>query len=185
MPIFEVHCRHCGHQGELLVLSAEAPMACPACGAADPEKLMSPSSPLSGNSRSRTPGPRTKAAAAAARPKPAAQARFLLRGHPHREIIHRRLQLCIHSSLWRRPHDVPKSSGRWVALYECAFAGNIDRIQLPVYNREASCPSIDSFVGRSALTDFVEVFGSSGFDVVWEELGADALQRVQQVGPCW
>jgi|MudIll2142460700_1097286.scaffolds.fasta_scaffold138641_3 DNA-binding response OmpR family regulator len=33
------------------------------------------------------------------------------------------------------------------------------------------------------LTDFVEVFSSSGFDVVWEELGEDALQRVQQVRP--
>ena len=74
MPIFEVHCHHCGHQGELLVLSAEAPMACPTCGAANPEKLMSPSSPLSGNSRSRTPGPKDHAAAAAARPKPAAPA---------------------------------------------------------------------------------------------------------------
>lgn len=58
MPIFEVRCRHCGYQGEVLVLSAEAPVACPACGAAGPEKLMSPSSSLSGTSRSRFPGPK-------------------------------------------------------------------------------------------------------------------------------
>ena len=33
------------------------------------------------------------------------------------------------------------------------------------------------------LTDFAAVFTSSGFEVVWEESGADALQRVQQSRP--
>jgi DNA-binding response OmpR family regulator len=33
------------------------------------------------------------------------------------------------------------------------------------------------------LTDFAAVFTSSGFEVVWEESGANALQRVQKSRP--
>jgi DNA-binding response OmpR family regulator len=33
------------------------------------------------------------------------------------------------------------------------------------------------------LTEFASVFTSSGFEVVWEESGADSLQRVQKSRP--
>jgi DNA-binding response OmpR family regulator len=33
------------------------------------------------------------------------------------------------------------------------------------------------------LTDFADVFSLSGFEVVWEESGTDALRRVRQIRP--
>jgi CheY-like chemotaxis protein len=36
---------------------------------------------------------------------------------------------------------------------------------------------------RQRLTDFAEVIGISGFQVVWEESGAGALERVRQTRP--
>jgi DNA-binding response OmpR family regulator len=36
---------------------------------------------------------------------------------------------------------------------------------------------------RHRLKDFAEVFGISGFEVVWEESGTGALQRVRQIRP--
>jgi putative FmdB family regulatory protein len=44
MPIYDFKCRSCGDQFEELVRGDEAP-ACPACGAADAERLLSPISP--------------------------------------------------------------------------------------------------------------------------------------------
>jgi putative FmdB family regulatory protein len=58
MPIFEIHCRQCGHRGELLVLTAADPLACPSCKSPEVEKLMSPTSPLTGGARHAIPGPR-------------------------------------------------------------------------------------------------------------------------------
>jgi len=58
MPIFDIHCRSCGYQGEVLVLSSGDPLTCPSCGGTQPEKQMSPTSPLSGSTRRHTPGPR-------------------------------------------------------------------------------------------------------------------------------
>jgi putative FmdB family regulatory protein len=58
MPIFEIHCRQCGYRGELLVLAAADPLACPACRSAEVEKLMSPTSSLTGSTRQAMPGPR-------------------------------------------------------------------------------------------------------------------------------
>ena len=42
MPIFEYQCKQCGHCFEQLVLNEKEPeRACPRCGAAKAEKLMS------------------------------------------------------------------------------------------------------------------------------------------------
>ena len=45
MPLYEFSCRSCGHRFEELVGPhvglAEGDVACPECGAADPERLMS------------------------------------------------------------------------------------------------------------------------------------------------
>ena len=56
MPIFDIHCRSCGYQGEVLVLSSEAALTCPACGGSDAEKHMSPTSTLTGSASRRMPG---------------------------------------------------------------------------------------------------------------------------------
>jgi putative FmdB family regulatory protein len=40
MPLFEYRCTHCQHEFEALVRDATWP-ACPECGAAQPEKLLS------------------------------------------------------------------------------------------------------------------------------------------------
>jgi putative FmdB family regulatory protein len=58
MPIFDIHCHRCGYRGEALVLSLDSPLECPACGGFQPEKLMSPTSSLSGSSRRHMPGPK-------------------------------------------------------------------------------------------------------------------------------
>jgi putative FmdB family regulatory protein len=51
MPIFEFICRACGQQFESIVRGEETP-ACPACGAADLEKLVSMFAVDSSTSRS-------------------------------------------------------------------------------------------------------------------------------------
>ncbi|MCM0754569.1 zinc ribbon domain-containing protein [Desulfovibrio aminophilus] len=48
MPIFEFRCRSCGRVFEELQLSASEAPACPGCGAADAERLLSASSSLTG-----------------------------------------------------------------------------------------------------------------------------------------
>lgn len=57
MPLFDIHCRDCGHQGELLVLSAQSSLNCPNCGGLAVEKQMSPTSSLTGAARRSVPGP--------------------------------------------------------------------------------------------------------------------------------
>ena len=56
MPIFDIHCPSCGYQGEVLVLSSGAPLACPSCGGSQTQKQMSPTSTLTGSTRRQTPG---------------------------------------------------------------------------------------------------------------------------------
>jgi putative FmdB family regulatory protein len=56
MPIFDIECPGCGYRGETLVLSADAPLACPSCGGSDPRKLLSPTSSLTGSTRRSVPG---------------------------------------------------------------------------------------------------------------------------------
>lgn len=41
MPLYEFACRACGEQFEALVRSGERPAACPTCGSADFERLLS------------------------------------------------------------------------------------------------------------------------------------------------
>jgi len=41
MPLYEFRCRSCDHVFEVLVRSAVLPAHCPACGAADPERIHS------------------------------------------------------------------------------------------------------------------------------------------------
>lgn len=53
MPIYDYKCRSCGRRFEQLVRLGETP-ACPACGAADPERLSSFSAAVStGRTRAR------------------------------------------------------------------------------------------------------------------------------------
>lgn len=56
MPIFDIRCRSCGYQGELLVLSAQSSLKCPNCDGLAIERLMSPTSTLSGAARRSVPG---------------------------------------------------------------------------------------------------------------------------------
>lgn len=57
MPIYDIHCPECGYRGETLVLAAQDPLACPACGRSGPQKLVSPTSTLTGRAGGRLPGP--------------------------------------------------------------------------------------------------------------------------------
>jgi putative FmdB family regulatory protein len=44
MPLFDFRCRGCGHEFESLVRAAsygDPPTACPACGATEPDRLLS------------------------------------------------------------------------------------------------------------------------------------------------
>ena len=41
MPIYEYRCRACQHEFEAVVLPASGPPVCPACGAADLERMVS------------------------------------------------------------------------------------------------------------------------------------------------
>jgi putative FmdB family regulatory protein len=65
MPIFDFHCRGCGHEFEALVRPAAAP-ACPSCGGGDLEKQISSFAVSSAE--------KTRAAAAVSRRKAATTA---------------------------------------------------------------------------------------------------------------
>ena len=41
MPIFDFHCRACGHEFEALIRAQDPAAACPSCQSADLEKLLS------------------------------------------------------------------------------------------------------------------------------------------------
>lgn len=56
MPIYEIKCQACGHVGEVLVVSASAPLPCPACDSLDTEKLLSTPSSLTGRVGASHPG---------------------------------------------------------------------------------------------------------------------------------
>lgn len=57
MPIFEVKCSECGHIGEVLVVSSDGAIVCPACGSQNTVKLMSATSSMTGQAGSKMPGP--------------------------------------------------------------------------------------------------------------------------------
>ena len=53
MPIYDYKCRSCGHEFEQIVKLGQTP-DCPACGAADPERLFVPTATVStGKTRAR------------------------------------------------------------------------------------------------------------------------------------
>jgi len=41
MPIYDFHCRGCGHEFEALVRAQDPPASCPSCRSTDVEKLLS------------------------------------------------------------------------------------------------------------------------------------------------
>jgi putative FmdB family regulatory protein len=57
MPIFEIACRQCGRRGEVLVICDDTPLACPHCGSAETDKLMSVTSSMTGRAVQPLPGP--------------------------------------------------------------------------------------------------------------------------------
>lgn len=57
MPIYEIHCSDCGYDGEVLVLGSEEKLECPECGGANTQKVMSPTSSLTGRTGQKLPGP--------------------------------------------------------------------------------------------------------------------------------
>jgi putative FmdB family regulatory protein len=57
MPIYEIICKSCRYQGEVLELSSATMPACPACGSPQTEKLMSATSSLTGREGQAMPGP--------------------------------------------------------------------------------------------------------------------------------
>ena len=56
MPIFEVACNDCGLTGEVLVVGSDPKMPCPHCGSLQTEKMMSPTSSLTGREGHALPG---------------------------------------------------------------------------------------------------------------------------------
>lgn len=57
MPIYEIKCQDCGHNGEVLVLGGDAVLVCPECGSAKTERLISTPSPLSSRLGQNLPSP--------------------------------------------------------------------------------------------------------------------------------
>jgi len=58
MPIYEIACRACGCQAEVLVLTADQDLVCPTCGSRETDKLMSATSTLTGREATALPGPK-------------------------------------------------------------------------------------------------------------------------------
>ncbi len=56
MPIYDINCRTCGKNSEVLVLSSNDRLVCPACGSADTARLMSATSSLTGRNVKDFPG---------------------------------------------------------------------------------------------------------------------------------
>jgi putative FmdB family regulatory protein len=64
MPIYEYRCTACATQFEELVRGFEAPVACPGCGSADAERLLSTFAGVGGRSSAMPEHPRLVGAAA-------------------------------------------------------------------------------------------------------------------------
>jgi putative FmdB family regulatory protein len=56
MPIYDINCSDCRYSGEMLALTADAPLTCPSCGGSNVEKQMSATSSLSGKTPQAYPG---------------------------------------------------------------------------------------------------------------------------------
>jgi putative FmdB family regulatory protein len=57
MPIYEIRCRKCGTEAEILIARRGDPLRCPDCGSEETSKLMSATSSRTGKSGSLFPGP--------------------------------------------------------------------------------------------------------------------------------
>lgn len=57
MPIYEITCQVCNYQGEVIELSSNTALKCPACGSTQTEKIISPTSSLTGRTPQAIPGP--------------------------------------------------------------------------------------------------------------------------------
>jgi len=57
MPIHEIVCQDCGHEGETISLKADATLCCPSCGSQAVEKRLSATSSSTGRPRQGMPGP--------------------------------------------------------------------------------------------------------------------------------
>lgn len=57
MPIHDMRCRDCGAESEIILRPGDSLPACPACGSAATEKLMSAPSALTGRQSGGLPGP--------------------------------------------------------------------------------------------------------------------------------
>jgi putative FmdB family regulatory protein len=58
MPIYDIQCNKCGYTGEMLVMRSDGSMICPSCGSRRIDKLMSPTSSLTGREGQPLPGAR-------------------------------------------------------------------------------------------------------------------------------
>jgi putative FmdB family regulatory protein len=58
MPIYEVNCQTCGNTAEVIVLSSSEALKCPVCGSDQVNRLMSPTSSLTGQPVPHLPGPK-------------------------------------------------------------------------------------------------------------------------------
>jgi putative FmdB family regulatory protein len=57
MPIYDIVCKACNFQGEILVFDNTSTPPCPSCGSLETQKLISPTSSLSGRASHAFPGP--------------------------------------------------------------------------------------------------------------------------------
>ena len=57
MPIYEYRCMECGNESEHIVFGGSEDVKCPECGASSMEKIMSPTSSLTGATPQAMPGP--------------------------------------------------------------------------------------------------------------------------------
>jgi len=57
MPIYEIICPDCGYDGEVLDLKGQGKIECPECQCADTQRVISPTSNLTGKTSQTMPGP--------------------------------------------------------------------------------------------------------------------------------
>jgi putative FmdB family regulatory protein len=58
VPIYDIVCRACGKDSEVLAIRSQDPLACPDCGSTLTTRLMSTTSSLTGRNAMDLPGPK-------------------------------------------------------------------------------------------------------------------------------
>jgi putative FmdB family regulatory protein len=56
MPIYEIHCEDCAHEGEIIVIGSDQAV-CPECGSERIRRVMSATSSMTGKTGPTHPGP--------------------------------------------------------------------------------------------------------------------------------